>query len=98
MLIKYCDLNHNVHLIEKVKDVSIYKSAPEDNDGLLETMVLDDFDFSKEIKTPCKVVHYADNGLKQLLVFNVAYICNDDGNILRQRNGLPLQRTAIKQQ
>ena len=88
MLIKYYDLNNNIHLIEKVKDVSIYKSVPEANEGLLETIVLEGFDFSKEIKDPCKIVHYSDNGLKQLLVFNVAYICNDDGKTIEKVSAL----------
>ncbi len=83
MLIKYYDLNNNIHLIEKVKDVSIYNKVPEESDEI-ETMVLEDFDFSKEVKNPCKVVHYADNGLKQLLVFGKAYICNDDGKTIEK--------------
>ena len=84
MIIKYYDLDKNIHLIENVKDISIYNRLPEEPIAEIETIVLEGFDLSKEITIPCKVVHYSDNGLKQLLVFGIAYICNDDGKTLEK--------------
>jgi len=84
MLIKLYTLENDIHIIEGVQDVTVYNTAPE-SPRECELFVFDDI--GKVVGNPAfpsRIIEYAKDGICQLLVFNKAYICNDDGKTLEK--------------
>ena len=86
MLIKIYTLNNNIHIIENVQDVTVYDKSPSDIDDA-ELYIFDDisvFDEGDNKKLSPKFIEYAKDGVCRALIYNKAYICNNDGKTLEK--------------
>lgn len=87
MLIKYYALNGNLHIIENANSVSVATrpSVNIDSEMKVPTLIFDDTDTVNDNKKyPCKIISFYDqnNEKWKLLVFNTAFICNNDGKTI----------------
>ena len=82
MIIKLYTRNESLFILEGVEDVSV-PSNPAKGDYALEPWSVYDFETHEEEpeRTP-KYIEYAKDGPSVLKVFNLAYICNDEGKTI----------------
>jgi hypothetical protein len=82
MLIKYYNLQGDIHIIEGIQDVSIPKDPKDSSDDKWSI-----YSFDPSLDSGCsppKIIEYAKDGPCRLYVYGTAYICNDDGKTLHK--------------
>lgn len=86
MLIKLYTKDASLHMIENVTDVSV-PANPAFGDYSLEPWQVFDFELERpqdEREKPGKVITFAKDGPCMMKVWNVAYICTDEGKTIEK--------------
>lgn len=82
MLIKYYTTDATLIIIENVTDVAVPASLNAEDYSAYAEYCFDAV--SEDTGFPCKYITYSKDGPCALMVYNIAYICNDEGKTIEK--------------